>query len=526
MYFSCIIPAGGYTVELEQNKSICELHKSSKSMLTRIKEGNGYGMSSLSSAEQTHTHSSPVKFSEPKTRPPLFAQSWTRRSEAQPLEIDVLSTPPSPHRATRTTLPQSRPAIWARMARGEAVMPAVCAFLMALLACSSVHGNQREPDRLLNTSALNAALAFEPYRDLATRTAADPGAQQQQQQNILFSPLGLASALALLCRVSGSESRSQALEALGLAANATQQSVEATVSALTDLQLGLQQEGGGASDAGIGGAGEDAGDRAGDGAEDGARLKVWSSLHVDGKPSTDFKSFLLSGHHVFNMSYETLMKDFQGSNKLILNNYVYFKGLHPFQRRHTVLRSFQLNATTTVEVPMMFMDDSSEVMMLYDTNCSATVVRLPGSDRPASLLLLPKAEVQPLEDCLSDGRMSFWLSNLKPGRAEIRLPKFQLRKSYSLERLLRNAGVSSVFSRSADFSGISQKKTLELIKAPHEVLLEVEETKSENGARPDIMLDFSVPPRITFDRPFMLIIYDDLTGLILLIGRIIDPTKV
>uniref|UniRef100_A0A3Q1B6A9 Serpin domain-containing protein n=2 Tax=Amphiprion ocellaris TaxID=80972 RepID=A0A3Q1B6A9_AMPOC len=113
---------------------------------------------------------------------------------------------------------------------------------------------------------------------------------------------------------------------------------------------------------------------------------------------------------------------------------------------------------------MMFMDDSSEVMMLYDTNCSATVVRLPGSDRPASLLLLPKAELQPLEDCLSDGRMNFWLSHLKPGRAEIRFPKFQLRKSYGLERLLRNAGVSSVFSRSADFSGISQKKTLELIK--------------------------------------------------------------
>lgn len=253
---------------------------------------------------------------------------------------------------------------------------------------------------------------------------------------------------------------------------------------------------------------------------------MWSGLHVEGKPSADFQSFLLSGHRGFNTSYETLMKDLQDSDKLILNNYVYFKGLHPFQRRHTVLRSFHLNASSSVEVPMMFLDDQSEVMMLYDTNCSATVVRLPGSGRPASLLLLPKAELQPLEDCLSQKRMSFWLSNLKPGRAEIRFPKFQLRKSYGLERLLRNAGVSSVFSRSANFSGISQKKTLELIKAPHEVLLEVEETKSENGGRPDVMLDFSVPPRITFDRPFMLIIYDDLSGLVLLIGRIIDPTEV
>uniref|UniRef100_A0A3B5AHC5 Serpin domain-containing protein n=1 Tax=Stegastes partitus TaxID=144197 RepID=A0A3B5AHC5_9TELE len=105
-----------------------------------------------------------------------------------------------------------------------------------------------------------------------------------------------------------------------------------------------------------------------------------------------------------------------------------------------------------------------------------------------------------------------------------------LMKSYSLESLLRNAGVSSIFSHSADFSGISQKKTLKLIKVKNELNItfffaEMRNCET-NSFLPDIMLDFSVPPRITFDRPFMLIIYDDLTGLILLIGRIIDPTHV
>lgn len=400
-----------------------------------------------------------------------------------------------------------------------------------------------EVSQQLNTSALNTALAFEPYRDLATRTTAGP----RQQHNILFSPLGLASALALLSRVSGSESRSQALEALGLAANSTEQSVEATISALTELQhsLAVQEGGGGVqrSEAGAGAETEtgvesgeaDAGNKTDvdDGAEDGAPpeglFRVWSSLHADGKASPDFDSFLSrpqdAGLSAFNDSFDTLMKDLESSDELELSNYVYFKGRQPFERRHTGPRRFQLNATTSVEVPMMFRDDSSEVMMLYDTNCSATVVRLARSDRLASLLLLPKAELRPLEDCLSDSRMSFWLSNLKPGRAEIRFPKFQLRKSYRLESLLRSSGVSAVFSDSADFSGISQK-TLKLIKAPHEVMLEVEETNAEDGGRPDIMLDFFVPPRITFNRPFMLIIYDHLSGLVLLMGRIMDPTRV
>ncbi|KAM3603039.1 uncharacterized protein V6R79_015625 [Siganus canaliculatus] len=465
------------------------------------------------------------------------------------------------------------------MVRDRAIMSVLCSVtyltaLALLLGCAADGTVLPKPEKdfpgppqkeqevyhqqQLNTSAINTALAFEPYHDLATRTGAEHGVHQQQR-NILFSPLGLASALALLSRVSGSQSRSQALEALGLAANATEQSVEATVSALTDLhhRLTLQQGGGGGVQSAGSEAGAETGVRTaggvetrgakaghtadvndgtknGTGAEDGVhaggQLRMWSGLHADGKPSLNYDSFLsrphLTGPSASNISLETLRKDLQASDKLSLNNYVYFKGRQPFERRHTVPRSFQLNSTTNVEVAMMFRDDSSDVMMLYDTNCSATVVRLAESGRMASLLLLPKADMHILEDCLSDGRMNFWLSNLKRGRAEILFPKFQLRKSYSFEKLLKTSGVSSMFSDSADFSRISPKKALKLKKAHHEVMLEVEETKSEEGGRPDVTLDFSVPPRITFNRPFMLIIYDCLTGLVLLMGRIIDPTDV
>lgn len=80
-----------------------------------------------------------------------------------------------------------------------------------------------------------------------------------------------------------------------------------------------------------------------------------------------------------------------------------------------MLRSFQLNSSASVEVAMMFRDDSADVMMLYDTNCSATVVQLAPAGRLAWLLLLPKAELQTLEDCLSGGRLNFWRTNLKSG---------------------------------------------------------------------------------------------------------------
>uniref|UniRef100_A0A146ZPG8 Corticosteroid-binding globulin n=1 Tax=Fundulus heteroclitus TaxID=8078 RepID=A0A146ZPG8_FUNHE len=394
-----------------------------------------------------------------------------------------------------------------------------------------------------NTTALNTALAFEPYQDLTTRSAVE------QQNNVLFSPLGLASALATLCRISGPESRRQALQALGVAADASPESVEATISALADLQHNLTLREGGAeggiqkgqSEAAVAiggdtvGAASDVNDGAGGsrGAESHSharsRLRIWSQLHADGTPSVDFEGFLSQLQHPgqpgMNISFETQMKDLQDSDKLILNSFVYFQGLQPFERRHTVLRSFQLNATTSVEVDTMFLDDSSEVMMLYDTNCSATVVRLAFTGRLASLFLLPKGEIQPLEACLSDSRMRFWISNLKPGRAEIRLPKFRLRKSYSLESILRNSGISSLFLPGANFSGGQGRRKLQLHEAPHEVMLEVEESGSGETGRTDVPLDFSVPQRITFDRPFIFIVYDHLTGMVLLIGRIADPSN-
>lgn len=95
----------------------------------------------------------------------------------------------------------------------------------------------KQQQQQLRTSALYTALAFELHHDLATRTTAEPYVQQQKQHNISLLDLGPVSAPALLSQASGSESWIQALEALealGLAANSTELSVEATISALAD----------------------------------------------------------------------------------------------------------------------------------------------------------------------------------------------------------------------------------------------------------------------------------------------------
>lgn len=213
--------------------------------------------------------------------------------------------------------------------------------------------------RQSNTSVLNTALAFELYRDVATRAAGQHG----EQHNILFSPIGLVSVLVLLSQVSGPESQKEVLGALGLAANSTAESAAVTITTLADLLHNLTvQEGGvgwevqraeldgagrgvgtGASERAR--AGEPEGQKTAD-AEDGAggtgqieervhagaRLRVWSGVRVNGNSSPDYESPLYrqvspnSGSSVSNVSLETLLKDLQASDKPELINYVYVKG--------------------------------------------------------------------------------------------------------------------------------------------------------------------------------------------------------
>lgn len=222
---------------------------------------------------------------------------------------------------------------------------------------------RREQDdywqRQSNTSVLNTGLAFELYKDLATRISG----QHQNHHNILLSPIGLVSILVLLSQVSGPESQNQVLGALGLAANATEESVAVTISTLADLLHNLTAQQGGVGwevqRAALDGAGrgvrtgatqgvsagkpegqnaaEAEGGAEGTGrSEDrvhaGARLRVWSGLRVNGTSSPDYESSLYekvspnSGGSVFNVNLETLLKDMRASDKPELISYVYLKG--------------------------------------------------------------------------------------------------------------------------------------------------------------------------------------------------------
>ena len=115
----------------------------------------------------------------------------------------------------------------------------------------------------------------------------------------------------------------------------------------------------------------------------------------------------------------------------------------------------------------------------------------------------------------------------------LNMPRFEFRSQFSLKGTLAGMGMPDAFSEgSADFSGMTDEEVLYISAVVHKAFVSVDEEGTEAAAatgavaRPE---DASTPPplepiTVTFDRPFIFLIRDEPTGIILFLGRVTDPS--
>ena len=134
------------------------------------------------------------------------------------------------------------------------------------------------------------------------------------------------------------------------------------------------------------------------------------------------------------------------------------------------------------------------------------------------------------EELLND----FDLSSIKFEAEEdfkVTLPKFKLESSHKLVEPLKNLEISSLFSQfEADLTGISSSPGLSVSSVIQKAVIEVNEQGTEAGAGSAILAEvrsINVIPVKEFvcTRPFMYFIRDSHTGLILFIGRVMNPLQ-
>ncbi|XP_002983451.2 serpin-ZXA [Selaginella moellendorffii] len=227
--------------------------------------------------------------------------------------------------------------------------------------------------------------------------------------------------------------------------------------------------------------------------------------------------------------------------RLILASAIYFKGawqkqLDPSQTRDGI---FHLPSGKTKQVPMM----RSSKKHFIKNHGSFKVLRLPyqrGDDpRSFSMYVLLPAELQGLPALVSSLHDAESMGNALAGIHEVevgdfQLPKFKISLVVQAPALLKRMGLDLAFSPPhADFSGMvegSPGDDLFISDVFHKAFVEVNEEGTEAAAASAAVVTLRAlnvqmePEDFVADHPFMFLVREDATGVVLFVGHVNDPS--
>jgi serine protease inhibitor len=221
--------------------------------------------------------------------------------------------------------------------------------------------------------------------------------------------------------------------------------------------------------------------------------------------------------------------------RLILYSAIYFKGQWQtqFNAKNTKPMPFYVSTNQTVTVPMMCLN--SKFKTTYSDDYSVKLLELPYSGNDLSMIIfLPESEIEQntlcdLEQKMATENIREWLAKLDqtyPHKTSVCFPRFTTTQSFDLGKELNSLGMTMIFNKNADFSGMNGTTNLFVSSVNHETFIEVNEEGTEAAAVARINAHLkSAAVLFKADHPFVFLIRENHTGTILFIGRIVDPTK-
>uniref|UniRef100_H0X6H7 Serpin family A member 3 n=1 Tax=Otolemur garnettii TaxID=30611 RepID=H0X6H7_OTOGA len=227
-----------------------------------------------------------------------------------------------------------------------------------------------------------------------------------------------------------------------------------------------------------------------------------------------------------------LVKDINSPTEMMLVNYIFFKAKWktPFDPRETFTSRFYLSNNKWIRVPIMRSIDLA-TPYFRDEALSCTVVELMYSGNASALFILPdEGKMKDIEAKLLPETLRRWRASLKTRIIDaVYLPKFSISGDYNLKKVLVDLGIKKVFTREADLSGITGAKNLVLSEVVHKAMLDVAEKGTEAAVSPGGKIVFlNVKPNpiiVNFNRPFLMVITDKDPEQILFIGKVTNPKQ-
>jgi len=239
----------------------------------------------------------------------------------------------------------------------------------------------------------------------------------------------------------------------------------------------------------------------------------------------------------------------------MLFNAIYFKGswMFPFDTADTRTETFRLADGTETECRMMFknqedcqMPGPSYPSDPYDTQTDTNitwyqdeevfVLGMPygAGDYRMSIVIPnrwsgypdndPTRSIDDVIAGLTDEKWTTWLDGHTPYRFNLSLPRFKFGYEVDLSEVLKALGMEIAFDGGrADFSNLFSDGVGWIDKVKHKTFVQVDEKGTEAAAVTQVIFIDSMPPQMICDRPFLIVIHEDVSGAIIFMGRIANP---
>jgi serpin B len=233
---------------------------------------------------------------------------------------------------------------------------------------------------------------------------------------------------------------------------------------------------------------------------------------------------------------ESAAKDLASAYLVLVDaTYLDATWMREFSPTNTTDGEFTTLSGTTARTPMMHQTTTYR----YGTGDGWQTVELPyAGGKLAMLLVVPDkdrfAEVE-AELVSTDGNTGLLAQSLASlgdsQKVALALPKFTFRTHASLVSALKALGMTAAFDPgSADLSGMTTQVDTWLGDVVHEAYIAVDEEGTEAAAATGVTtvagISLDPPIELTLDRPFLFAIRDLVTGELLFLGRVTDPTAI
>ncbi|MFD5824814.1 serpin family protein [Lentzea sp. NPDC060358] len=203
----------------------------------------------------------------------------------------------------------------------------------------------------------------------------------------------------------------------------------------------------------------------------------------------------------------------------IIVNALYLKvgWLTPFAAGETAAKPFHAPGGV-VDVPTMKVTEKFR----YAHRGGWQTIVLPADSGVEAVVLLPDESLeQPLDPAVFDAETFT--------RLELSLPEVDVRAKFALKNTLRQLGVEHMFTRDADFSGLSPDERMHVDEVVHEAVLRLDEQGLEGAAATAVTfrtVSFEIPVDpvvVDVDRPFLLAVRHAASKAVYFLAQIARP---